>query len=497
MQTELTTRPSAAPVRDGIVVLSGYGIRVTVDRRHLAVADGVGRQRRQSRFAKAPSRIRRLVVLGHTGFVTLEALRWLADAKAALIVIDADGAVIAATAPRRINDSRLRRLQSIAVGTPVAASIVRELLGRKLEGQHRVLAAIGALDTAKAGVFAELNDRMASATTVDACLTAEAAAAVLYFEAWRNHVKPQFVKREVDAVPEHWRTFGSRHSLLTREPRTATDPVNALLNYLYALLEAETRVALLTFSLDPGLGFAHVDTNRDSLALDVMEAVRPEVDAWLLEFLATRPFKARDFIEERDGRCRLTSTIAYELAPSISRWRSAVAPIVDRLVDRLNGAERELAERVGVTPRPVRPRLATLSEHRTRARIETAVDHRGKRASEAKPEQRCKNCGEPFRGKRCADCGFAPVAVDDGGADRQRVVMMARQRTNRDWEGQPDDRDFKRDILPGLQGVTLRRIIEATGLSKRFASQIRRGLAVPHKRHWDKLHEVALGLLGT
>ena len=80
-----------------------------------------------------------------------------------------------------------------------------------------------------------------------------------------------------------------------------------------------------------------------------------------------------------------------------------------------------------------------------------------------------------------------PISTDDIGADRQRAIMMQRQRTNRDWSGPDDDRDFKRDILPDLQGVTLHRIMEATGLSKRFASQIRRGLAVPHRRHRDTL----------
>ena len=66
--------------------------------------------------------------------------------------------------------------------------------------------------------------------------------------------------------------------------------------------------------------------------------------------------------------------------------------------------------------------------------------------------------------------------------------MMERQRTNRDWSGDDADGiDFRRDILPGLQGVMLRRIMEATGLSKRFASQIRNGLAVPHRRHWPSL----------
>jgi hypothetical protein len=52
MQNESTTRPSAVPVRSGIVMLSGYGIKVSVDRRHLAVSDGIGRQRRAGRFAR-------------------------------------------------------------------------------------------------------------------------------------------------------------------------------------------------------------------------------------------------------------------------------------------------------------------------------------------------------------------------------------------------------------------------------------------------------------
>jgi hypothetical protein len=65
--------------------------------------------------------------------------------------------------------------------------------------------------------------------------------------------------------------------------------------------------------------------------------------------------------------------------------------------------------------------------------------------------------------------------------------MMDRQRTNHDWEGQHDDRDFVRDILPALRCVTLRRIVVASWLSKRFASQIRYGLAVPHRRHWKVL----------
>ncbi len=39
--------------------------------------------------------------------------------------------------------------------------------------------------------------------------------------------------------------FSQRASLITGNPRSASDPLNALLNHLYAILEAESRVALL------------------------------------------------------------------------------------------------------------------------------------------------------------------------------------------------------------------------------------------------------------
>ena len=51
-----------------------------------------------------------------------------------------------------------------------------------------------------------------------------------------------------------------------------------MLNYMYALLESETRLAAAALGLDPGIGFLHVDTDaRDSLACDIMEPGRPQV----------------------------------------------------------------------------------------------------------------------------------------------------------------------------------------------------------------------------
>ena len=77
-------------------------------------------------------------------------------------------------------------------------------------------------------------------------------------------------------MPEHWRSFGARISLVTGSARLAANPPNAILNYLYALLESEARRAAASLGLDPGLGVLHVDaSNRDSLALDILEPIRP------------------------------------------------------------------------------------------------------------------------------------------------------------------------------------------------------------------------------
>ena len=103
--------------------------------------------------------------------------------------------------------------------------------------------------------------------------------------AWSD-VPVRFSPRDRRRVPEHWHNFGQRHSPLTRAPRLAVNPGNALLNYLYALLEAEARIACLTFGLSPTLGVVHADLrSRDAFCLDLMEAVRQAVDAYVLSLL--------------------------------------------------------------------------------------------------------------------------------------------------------------------------------------------------------------------
>src|SRR5712691_11230325 len=124
--------------RQGVLTLFGYGISVNVERGHLIVKDGIGADRLQARLPRVGHGLRRMVVIGSDGMVSLAALRWLADQDAAFVMLDRDGSVLATTGPVRPSDARLRRPQALANDSGVAVRIARELIYRKLVGQERL-----------------------------------------------------------------------------------------------------------------------------------------------------------------------------------------------------------------------------------------------------------------------------------------------------------------------------------------------------------------------
>jgi CRISPR/Cas system-associated endonuclease Cas1 len=125
--------------RHGVITLFGYGIRVQVERGHLILEDGIGPDRRRARLPRVGHGLRRLVVIGADGMVSLAALRWLADQDAAFIMLNRDGSVLATTGPVRSHDARLRRAQSLALQSGAALRISRELIGQKLAAQEQLV----------------------------------------------------------------------------------------------------------------------------------------------------------------------------------------------------------------------------------------------------------------------------------------------------------------------------------------------------------------------
>ncbi|WP_124726790.1 CRISPR-associated endonuclease Cas1 [Staphylospora marina] len=85
-----------------------------------------------------------------------------------------------------------------------------------------------------------------------------------------------------------------------RSRRPAKDPVNALLNYGYALLKAELTGALQAAGLDPYIGYLHRERyGRESLALDLMEEFRCiMVDNLVVKMVNQGVVKRKDFHDD-------------------------------------------------------------------------------------------------------------------------------------------------------------------------------------------------------
>lgn len=90
---------------------------------------------------------------------------------------------------------------------------------------------------------------------------------------------------------------------LLRTRRPPRDPVNALLSFLYALVQSELIGALDAVGLDPQVGFLHqLRPGRPSLALDLLEEMRPAVaDRLAVRLLRRRQLRLEHFTTNGAG----------------------------------------------------------------------------------------------------------------------------------------------------------------------------------------------------
>ncbi len=487
---------SAIP-RHGVVTLFGYGIQVRVDRNHLLLEDGIGTDRCRYRFPRVGHGLRRLVVIGSAGMVSLAALRWLADQKAAFVMLERDGSVLATTGPVRPSDARLRRAQALSSQSGAALAIARKLIDHKLAGQERV-ARHKLFTTATADTISRYRAELANAETPASIRLIESQAAGAYWAAWRT-LPITFPRKDEARVPAHWRVFAARVSSLTGSPRLATNPPNAILNYLYAVLESESRLAAAALGLDPGIGVLHVDTPaRDSLACDLMEAVRPQVDAFLIDWVTREPLRREWFFEQRNGNCRLMASLASRLSETAPTWARAVAPIAEWVAQSFSTSARKPTHRDETLPTPLTQRRR--SEGRGK---EFILDIK----PAPYPDKICPGCGTTTRGGRhCPKCGreisgekltelakIGRVAAQSPQAQKQRSETKRRHDLARkSWlpSSQPawlNDETYLKEIQPRLAAITVSALSSALRVSESYAADIRAGRHRPHPRHWQLL----------
>jgi CRISPR-associated endonuclease Cas1 len=486
--------------KTGVLTLSGFGIKVRMLRGHLEIEDGVGVERRKIRLPRVGHGLKRLIVIGSDGFLSLSALEWLTKQDASFVMLERDGKVSCVTGPVRPSEAKLRRSQALAAGNGLGLEIARTLIDAKLKGQEQVLRE--RLDCqGAADVVSDFRNKLVSADTFDAIRIVEANAAACYFREWRD-IPVTWPKADLPKIPHHWRFAGNRQSPLTGGPRLAVTPVHAVLNYCFALLQAETRLAVSVLGLDVGLGVGlHTDTaNRDSLAFDVLEPIRPQIEAWLLNWIASEPFRRSDFFETGTGNCRLMSKLCIKLSGTASVWAKLVAPWAEYVARVLSTTTKSGRQHNSTLP----TRLT--QQHRTEAKgkVWTA------RVEFSKADHLCCGCGKTIRKARthCAKCAVGSaterlvdaarigrVAAQSPEARKRHAESESRHaqaRASWDASSQPawlTSEVFSCQIQPLLAGVSTSAIRSRIGVSRWYAGRIRQGCC-PHPRHWETLAQM-------
>jgi CRISP-associated protein Cas1 len=306
-----------------VLALGGHGVRLSVNKDRLRITEG-----RTSTSGTPAGRalyrgthgVQCIVLLASSGSVTLDALQWCRDQNITVLVLDRNGQLAAVMTPPWPANVLLRRMQYTADPLPIAKCVVAWKLRESSLARPAI---VEEMQTHK-----QLVD---GAETLDALRMVEATAARVYWTSWDMGV--WWADRE---VPPHWRTFDRRESHLSPSGRHATHPVNAMLNYAYAVLAGMIERAIISRGLDPTMGHLHAPKDgRASLVYDLIEPLRPMVDAQLLAWVQDEQWRMGDFTVDRTGIVRLHPELARVVVQKCALPDETIGAVLDWYVGRL------------------------------------------------------------------------------------------------------------------------------------------------------------------
>jgi CRISP-associated protein Cas1 len=315
-------RPRARPEP---LIVTGHGAHLRIERGALIVQNGFThypQPRQEWRLFPGDWRLpSRIVLVDVRGSISVDVIRWLAQHNVTLIFLDWRGNVtVAIGGDGSAVDKELRARQLEVSETEIGLSIARTLVRQKILAGISTLQALGRKISASHAIQ-RMRERLASldsAAEIRAILLVEASAAHSYFAPLKG-IPVNWQGDGQARVPREWRRVGQRRSFLGWN-RNATHPVQAMLNYAYAVLESQIRIAVSAVGLDPTIGYLHAnEDSRPALVLDLMEPLRPMVDRLLMEFVAGERFSPSDFSISRTGLCRLHPQLARRVVQAVSR----------------------------------------------------------------------------------------------------------------------------------------------------------------------------------
>jgi CRISPR-associated protein Cas1 len=319
------------------LVLTGHGLSLRVERGSLLVRDGhthfPAKERNWRFFPGALDVPPAIVVLDGSGNITLDAVDWLATQRIPLIRLRWNGrfsSVLTSGGQAALTDKvhwQQKTRENPRARLAFAVDLIRQKAENSLQTLEEYLPPSPLRDRACANLARRVKLLKGEPPRTFASLLGfEGGIAGDYFRVWTGiPLKWKALRRY--PIPDDWSKYRSRvalrygirlHSDGGGYNRGATHPVNAMLNYAYAVLIARTQIRLVADGFDPTLGIMHQKKQlrgiSPAFALDHMEPMRPVVDRAVLQLINQTTFAGADFAIQTDGVCRLNPELARRVA---------------------------------------------------------------------------------------------------------------------------------------------------------------------------------------
>ena len=324
-QKQIPKRKRRESAKTGLV-LTGNGVSINVDKGRLIVKDGFSHYpQKASRFEFFKGALDippRIVIVDGNGSISVDAIDWLNDQKVDLIRLAYDGRVQSIMSTKGYAaDSKLVEWQRKAQCDEQARlKFAVPLIRKKIEKTVITLEEYLPVSPSRAKAIARAESALTELRnnppkSVGELLAFEGNVAQGYFYAWRT-LDLKWKSAKAYPIPDEWRQFFSRSSLFKDRQRignrNATHPVNAMLNYVYGMLENRVRIEAIAEGYDPTIGIMHNRNkpNWHSFVFDRMEPMRPVVDRTVLKLLAQETFSGSDFQLQSNGIVRLNPSLA-------------------------------------------------------------------------------------------------------------------------------------------------------------------------------------------
>lgn len=295
------------------LLISGFGTSISVDRRRLVIYNRLSKERLE--FYPHQIDHDSIIVDGHTGNITFGAIRWLMKHNINLTILNWNGNLLGVTLPKEPKNGRLKVMQyQTYLDSGKRFAIASEIVSQKvvhtqnlLKELSRYYKDVDAVEVERT-FAAERRSFVNGFQSVNSLLNYEGRIATYYWSI--------IVKIVNELSPEFH--FVKRGSKSYSWNMNASDEVNAVLNYGYAILESEVRKDINAVGLDPTIGLLHeLAASKTPLVYDIQELFRWLVDLSVLQLLEEKKVKKTDFIVTENYHLRLKPVTAKMLIEKI------------------------------------------------------------------------------------------------------------------------------------------------------------------------------------